>query len=497
MAIAGPLPRGIPPQISVPDCVINSARPGGGSRAIKKILIVEDSVPLALACAEFLKNDYIASTVEDLAAAAQAADLGEPDLILLDIQLPDGSGLDLLEQLRTAGNRVPIVVMTSDGSVENAVVAMQRGADDFLEKPFTPERLRTTIANALEKTRLTGLVETIEQESRDTFEGFIGASLPMQGVYHMVDAAAPSKATVFITGESGTGKEVLARAIHDRSPRAKNNFVALNCGAIPNELIESEIFGHIKGAFTGANKERRGAAQQADGGTLFLDEICEMDLDLQVKLLRFLQTERFRPVGSDTEVDVDVRIVCATNRDPLLEVRENRFREDLYYRLHVISIELPPLRDRGNDARLIAESFLLQYSEEEGKGFKGFSLPARRILEQYTWPGNVREMQNIIRQIVVLNNGTEVQPSMLPAALTSTDRAVPVPAPAESPVTMEVPVPEEPATPEEEILPLWQVEERHIQKALAATNDSIPKAAALLEVSPSTLYRKLGKKAKA
>lgn len=414
--------------------------------------------------------------------------------MILDIQLPDGSSLDFLAELREQGRTLPIIVMTSDGSVENAVAAMQGGADDFLEKPFSAERLRTTVSNAVKKARLSRLVDTLEQESRDRFEGFIGSSLAMQAVYRMVDSAAPSKATVFITGESGTGKEVMARAIHDRSPRARKPFVALNCGAIPAELIESEIFGHVRGAFTGANKERKGAAQQADGGTLFLDELCEMALELQVKLLRFLQTGRFRPVGSDNEIDVDVRIVCATNRNPLEEVRAGRFREDLYYRLHVISIQMPPLRERGTDVRLIAESLLLEYSEEENRSFKDFSPDAIALLMAYGWPGNVREMQNVVRQIVVLNDAEEVDAGMLRSALTG-----PVPSETSLPVADtaiqsaddsqagQAPGPVE-------ILPLWKMEELHIQKALAACNDSIPRAAALLEVSPSTLYRKLGKK---
>ncbi len=421
---------------------------------------------------------------------------------MLDIQLPDGSGLDFLSQLREIGQRLPIIVMTSDGSVENAVAAIQNGADDFLEKPFSAERLRTTVANSLEKTRLSNLVDSLEQESRDRFEGFIGSSLSMQAVYHMVESAAPSKATVFITGESGTGKEVMARAIHDRSPRANKPFVALNCGAIPSELIESEVFGHVKGAFTGANKERKGAAQQASGGTLFLDELCEMDLELQVKLLRFLQTERFRPVGSDTEIEVDVRIVCATNRNPMEEVKAGRFREDLYYRLHVISIQMPPLRERGNDVLLIAESLLLEYSEQENKPFRRFSTDAAAVLAHYGWPGNVREMQNIIRQIVVLNDAEEVTMPMLPPAV------LPSTVSGGDPDSIETPAQGQPtfeqaatitqsdsaASEPSEILPLWKMEALHIQSALAASDGSIPKAAALLEVSPSTLYRKLGKK---
>ena len=442
-----------------------------------RILIVEDSEPMAIAYSEFLKGSYSSCCLADLNSSRKFLANEKPLAILLDIKLPDGSGIDLVHELRDAGSELPIVVMTSDGSVENAVHAIQAGADDFLEKPFSAERLRTTIANAIEKKRLISLVTHYENDStRDSFEGFIGGSLVMQGVYHMIESAAPSKATVFITGESGTGKEVLANALHNRSPRRQKPFIALNCGAIPKELMESEIFGHKKGAFTGAVKDREGAAVQADQGTMFLDEVCDMDMELQVKLLRFLQTETFRPVGSDKETTVDVRIVCATNKNPMEEVNAGRFREDLYYRLHVINIMLPPLRERNKDIHLIAESLLHQFSEEEGKNFTSFDPDVAKILRHYGWPGNVREMQNIIRAVVVLNSGPNVTVSMLPAPLNSVDAAIPLVDKTET---------------DNPIQPLWKVEELHISQVLAACNDNVPRAAALLEVSPSTLYRKL------
>ncbi len=448
----------------------------------KKILIVEDSEPMALACSEFIKADYSSHCLPDLDSSRKFLEDVQPAAILLDIQLPDGSGFELVNELRKAGSELPIIVMTSNAAAEIVVGAMQAGADDFLEKPFSPERLRTAITNVVEKRRLVSLVTDFENDmARDNFEGFIGSSLVMQGIYHMVESAAPSKASVFITGESGTGKEVLASALHARSPRKDKPFVALNCGAIPKELIESEIFGHMKGAYTGAGQNRKGAALQADGGTLFLDEVCEMAIELQVKLLRFLQTQKFRPVGSDIEVSVDVRIVCATNKDPMEELSAGRFREDLYYRLHVIRIDLPPLRERNKDILLLAESLIVQISGEEGKDFTGFDRASQKVLLRYGWPGNVREMQNVIRQIVVLNNGPNVMVAMLPAGLLGINAADWVSQSNE----------DDPGLKVESVQPLWKIEELHISNVLSLCEDNIPKAAALIEVSPSTLYRKL------
>jgi|TARA_B110000090_G_scaffold32506_1_gene34792 two-component system repressor protein LuxO len=453
------------------------------------ILLVEDSESSALAYKSYL-SDYNVSISHDLHNAALALAQHQPDLLILDVQLPDGNGIDLVQQLRDSGAQFPIVVITSDSSVELAVEAIKAGADDFLEKPFSGSRLKTTVANMLEKARLSELVTTYEATShRDGFEGFIGSSLIMQGVYHMIEAAAPSNATVFITGESGTGKEVLARAIHDTSPRGKSPFVAINCGAISKELMESEIFGHIKGAFTGANTARAGAAAKANGGTLFLDELCEMDLELQVKLLRFLQTQVFRPVGSDHEQQVDVRIVCATNKDPAQEVKSGRFREDLFYRLHVISIELPALRERGQDVMQIAEHFLQSYAAEERKGFVSFSTAVKQFFLDHSWPGNIRELQNVIRQIVVLNDGVDISSEMLPLQFRATCMGQ-APDKTEQKGNNLVDMPHRAS----EVLPLWKLEQLYIDRVIELADDNIPKAASLLEVSPSTLYRKQQKR---
>lgn len=453
------------------------------------ILLVEDSESSALAYKSYL-SDYNVMISHDLHNAVLSLEQEQPDLLILDVQLPDGNGIDLVQQLRDTGAQFPIVVITSDSSVELAVEAIKAGADDFLEKPFSGSRLKTTVSNMLEKARLSELVTTYEATNhREGFAGFIGSSMIMQGVYHMVEAAAPSNATVFITGESGTGKEVLARAIHDTSPRKNAPFVAINCGAISKELMESEIFGHIKGAFTGANAARAGAAAKANGGTLFLDELCEMDLELQVKLLRFLQTQVFRPVGSDNEQQVDVRIVCATNKDPAQEVKEGRFREDLFYRLHVISIELPALRERGQDVIQIAKHFLQSYAAEEAKQFQTFSTEVETLFQENVWSGNIRELQNVIRQIVVLNDGIEVGAEMLPIQFRKARVAESSVSTAEQQENL-IDMPQQTT----DVLPLWKLEQLYIDRVIQLADDNIPRAASLLEVSPSTLYRKQQKR---
>ena len=313
-----------------------------------KVLIVEDALPLATVYGHHLSRAGIDTVhVETGEEALKRIRKGGISVVLLDLQLPDMNGMDILGAIREEQLPVTVVVVTSSGSIKTAVEAMQAGAYDFIVKPVAEERLVTTTRNALERETLTEVVAEVRKPASSKANlGFVGSSLPMLAVYKMIESVARSNASVFITGESGTGKEVCAEAIHKSSPRAKRPFVPLNCAAIPKDLIESEIFGHIKGAFTGATSDRDGAAARADGGTLFLDEICELEMNLQAKLLRFLQSGTVQKVGSDTLKKVDVRIVCATNRDPLEEVEAGRFREDLYYRLHVLPIGLPPLRAR-------------------------------------------------------------------------------------------------------------------------------------------------------
>lgn len=449
----------------------------------RRILLIEDTVPLAKLYIEFLRADahevvHCTRGGEALDAAAMAP----PDAVILDLKLPDMDGLEVLQALHARDASVSVVIITAHGSIDLAVEAMKLGAFDFIVKPFNADRLNLTLRNALERRTLARMVEGYRKDlDRGRFHGFIGGSPEMQAVYRTIESVAASRANVFITGESGTGKEVAAQAIHRASPRRDGAFVALNCAAIPKDLLESEIFGHVKGAFTGASGDRPGAALLADGGTLFLDEICEMPFDLQSKLLRFVQTGTVNPVGSGREERVDVRFVAATNRDPLAEVQAGRFREDLYYRLHVIPLALPPLRDRGDDVIEVARSFLFDYAREEGKALAAFTPEVEARLRAHDWPGNVRQLQNVIRNVVVLNDGPQVTLDMLP--------------PMNGPDAASCAACGSPAAtlPEgnDAVQPLWQVEKEMIQKALRLTGDDVPRAALMLEISPSTIYRKL------
>jgi two-component system repressor protein LuxO len=394
----------------------------------RQVLLVEDTLPLAKSYIEFLKTGpYAVEHVETGRKALNALKRGTPDVMLLDINLPDMSGLDVLARMMELEASCPVVVITAHGSIKLAVDAMRAGAVDFLVKPFNAQRLKVALANLFERLAIeaapgpaarptaTRLVE--EPEPQKSTMDFIGTSPAMRSVYRVIEAAAPSKASVFVTGEIGTGKELTAEAIHRSGPRRDRPFVAMNCAAVPRELMESEIFGHVKGAFSGAVTDRDGAATLADGGTLFLDELCDMNLDLQAKLLRFLQDESFRKVGGTELVKVDLRFVCATNKEPLEEVAAGRLREDLYYRLHVIPIHMPPLRDRGDDVIEIAEHMLAAAALEEGKSFERLSDDVKSVFRTYSWPGNVRQLRNVIRNVVVMNDSDTVSLDMLPAPL--------------------------------------------------------------------------------
>jgi two-component system repressor protein LuxO len=505
-----------------------------------RVLIVEDTPTQAEVARALLRDlGHDIRLAETGTKAVEVALDWRPDAILMDIELPDFSGFDVMRRLKAEGLETAVIVVTAHGSVNHAVEAMREGALDFIVKPYAKTRLSVTLQNALEKRALvTELREVKAQLHRDRFFGFIGASPAMQAVYRTIESVAASKANVFITGESGTGKELAAEAVHRASPRRPKAFVALNCGAIPRDLLESEIFGHVKGAFTGATENRVGAAKLADGGTLFLDEIGEMPLDMQVKLLRFTQTGTFQPVGSSKAEKVDVRIVSATNRDPWAEVEAGRFREDLYYRLYVVPVEMPPLRSRGPDVLLIARHFLAAFAKEEGKRFRGFAAEAEAALMAYPWPGNVRQLQNVVRNIVVLHDGQAVERAMLPPMLLRQASARPaepapavamavpaepeaapvmaaVPAPLVAPPVIVAPPPLPPPMAAVPILaesyaapaapaplstdpwmppsfePLALVEKRYILAALDHTSQDVPRAASLLGINASTIYRKL------
>ncbi|WP_445398153.1 sigma-54-dependent transcriptional regulator [Zobellella sp. An-6] len=444
------------------------------------VLLVEDTPSLAALYQAYLQDEPLSLTVvSNGRQALEHIRQQPPDILLLDLILPDMPGMEILQWLHREHPEVTTIVMTAHGSVDVAVDAMRLGAHDFINKPVEAERLKVTLHNTMKFRHLNQLVDRFRHEiEQKRFQGFIGESLPMQKVYRLIENAAPSSATVFITGESGTGKEVCAEAIHQLSGRSEGPFIALNCAAIPKDLMESELFGHIKGAFTGALQDRDGAVIRADGGTLFMDEICEMDLELQSKLLRFLQTGLIQPVGSSRQIKVDVRIVCATNRDPLVEVEQGRFREDLYYRLHVIPVHLPPLRERGADVISIATALVRQASREEGKSFVGLSEATKDRLQAYHWPGNVRQLQNVIRNAVVLHQGEWIELDMLPAPL---DKPQSQGGSGQAAV--------EPAA--APIIPLASLERQAIERAIQHCQGNVSRAAALLEVSPSTIYRKL------
>jgi two-component system repressor protein LuxO len=460
-----------------------------------KVLMVEDSISLTAIYKAYLEDsDYQVVTVERLGAAHAALGALQPDIILLDIELPDGNGMDFLAEAAALPNPPKVIVMTAHGTSDMAVRAIQQGAFDFLTKPFDAARLKVTLANAAAQLQLGKKISELSRPERDQYCNFIGKSTAMQAVYKTIDSLATSDATGFIIGESGTGKELAAEAIHQQSPRRNAEFIAINCAAIPGELMESELFGHVKGSFTGASANREGAASVANGGTLFLDEICEMSLELQKKLLRFIQTGTFRKVGSNTLEQVDVRFVCATNRDPLVEVREGRFREDLFYRLHVVPVRMPPLREREADVLMIAHHFLHQFSEREGRQFNGFSPDAAAAIRRYPWPGNVRQLQNTMHQVVVLNDAETVEYDMLPdpvtsGALESGGQASASRAPALG--LVDKASGQSHLERRQQIEPLWLTEKNAIEAAVATCDGNINQAAGLLEVAPSTLYRKL------
>lgn len=477
-----------------------------------KVLLVEDSPSLAIVYQGYMSDgDYEVNFAKNGREALAALENNVPDVVLLDLHLPDMHGMDVLKTIHERSWDCSVIIITAHGSVETAVEAMRFGAVDFVAKPFDATRLKVTMSNVVEKRQLSNMVDQYKKTfDRDRFHSFIGNSLPMQAVFRIIESAASSRATVFVTGESGTGKELTAEALHLESNRSNKPFVAINCAAIPKDLMESEIFGHLKGAFTGAVNNRDGAATRADGGTLFLDEICELDFDLQSKLLRFIQTGTFQRVGDNKEQKVDIRFVCATNRDPLSEVQAGNFREDLYYRLNVIPVHLPPLKQRDNDILLIANEMLLRIAKEESKSFSGLSSTVSDLFKRYTWPGNVRELENTIRNIVVLNNGKEVSYQMLPALLleklestetmitadnndnSSTNNTVDEDTAVSEIISKSVDIDAaQDDSLSKKINPLWMEEKNIIERAIALCHGNVPKAATFLDISASTIYRKL------
>jgi two-component system repressor protein LuxO len=455
----------------------------------RTILIVEDSRSLAQTCKLQLEavghRMLMAETGKEALALLRDNTI---DCVLLDLKLPDMDGMDILREMRQWPHAPATVVTTANAALTVAVEAVRLGAFDYLVKPFAGARLVTTVTNALSNVELKREVETFRRTVEHAgFADFIGRSLPMQRVYRTIEAAARSSASVFITGESGTGKELAAHALHTLSPRAARRLVALNCGAIPRDLLESTIFGHVKGAFTGAANDQDGAAARADGGTLFLDELGEMEMGLQTKLLRFIQTGAYERVGEGRSRHADIRFIAATNRDPLEAVREGRLREDLFYRLFVIPIAMPPLRDRGEDILLIARRFLEEFAGAEGRAFKALTPDVEARLLAYSWPGNVRQLQNVIRNIVVLNDGAAITEAMLPAL---PEPNLPTAPPPRTNGHARPPAPSDLPETADAIVPLAKMEQLYIERAIDLHDGSIQLAARKLGISPSTIYRK-------
>jgi two-component system, NtrC family, response regulator PilR len=385
-----------------------------------RILVVDDERSMR----EFLeillrKEGYDVTTAGDVDGALMALDSDDFDLVITDMQMPGRSGLDLLRGIREAQADALVVMITAFATTETAIAAMKEGAYDYLTKPFKVDEIKLVVQKALEKKLLSSENARLRSELRSERQQrqMVGNSPRMQQVYEMVTRIAPTKTNVLIAGESGTGKELVARAIHAESDRAAAPFVALNCAAIPENLLESELFGHVKGAFTGAVGNKSGLFETADTGTLFLDEVGELTLPLQVKLLRVLQEKTIRRVGGNSDRRVDVRILAATNRRLEVEVAAGRFREDLYYRLNVIQLELPPLRDRLEDLPLLVHHFVEKYGRELGKVVRGVSDEAMECLRAHAWPGNVRELENGIERAVALSRGEWIEAESLPPSV--------------------------------------------------------------------------------
>jgi DNA-binding NtrC family response regulator len=426
------------------------------------------------------------------------------DCIVLDLVMPDLDGLGVLARMREAALDTPVIVQTAHGGIDNIVSAMRAGAADFVVKPAGPERLQVSLANALANRRLAGELRRMQRKQDGTFatQDIVTRSPVMQPVLRAADKAASSNIPVLVQGESGTGKELIARAIHGSSARNGKPFVAVNCGALPENLVESILFGHEKGAFTGATEKHAGKFGEADGGTLFLDEVGELPLAAQVKLLRALQQNEIEPVGGRKPVKVDVRIISATHRDLIADVKSGRFREDLFYRLHVFPISVPPLRERRDDIAELARHFLTRIAAEEGKRVRMISAEAMALLGSYRWPGNVRQLENAIFRAVVLAEAEEIGAAEFPQIGVQADSVPVQPAMDPQPVMItEAPAVRQPPSSNAPMLrltdergavrPLEDIEREVIRFAIAHHRGQMSEVARRLKIGRSTLYRKL------
>jgi two-component system response regulator AtoC len=446
---------------------------------MRRVLVVDDEENLRLVLRTLLKRQgYEVETAESGEQALALVDTFGPDVILTDVRMPKMGGLDLLATLQAKGNEATVIVMSAYGNVDLALEAIKAGAYDYVQKPFKHEEIVLALRKAEEREALRRENRALREEIRKEhqFEEILAKSQAMQDIFRTIAKIADYKTTVLVSGESGTGKELVARALHRRGARRSAPFVAVNCGAIPENLLESELFGHKKGAFTDANSDRRGLFEEADGGTLFLDEIGELPVALQVKLLRVLQDEMIRRVGDSRDVKVDVRIIAATHRDLSAEVKASRFREDLFYRLNVLPIVVPPLRTRREDIALLIDHFVARNNARLGTSIRGVDTEARRILVEYAWPGNVRELENTIERAMVLSEGDLIVASDLPERVRE----------ARDPVQVQL------SSGELSIKKTTRViEETLIRRALQKTRGNRTRAAEVLELSHRALLYKI------
>ena len=443
-----------------------------------KILVVDDEPAEREGLARLVGQwGYEVETASSGEEALNLVESQHPAVVVTDLVLPEMDGLTLLQKLKETGRPPIVLLVTGHGTVETAVEAMRHGAFDYLTKPVDTTRLQVLLEKSIEQESLSREVNLLRHQLRQkgSFGQMVGQSRGMQEVYRWVELAATSTAPVLVYGESGTGKELVARTIHELSNRRNKPFVAINCAAIPETLIESELFGHERGAFTGATERRLGCFELTDGGTLFLDEISEMDTNTQAKLLRVLQEGSFRRVGSGkNEIQVDVRVVAATNQVPSEAITNGKLREDLFYRLNVFSIHLPPLRDRREDIPLLARTFIEDFNRQDNRQVRGLSGEAEKELERYHWPGNVRELRNVVQRAVVLSGSGLIGVEHLPDNVLRA--AAPAPAAAAGSVT-----------------PIREMERDMILRALEETGQDKRRAAQLLGISLKTLYNKLAK----
>jgi len=445
----------------------------------ERVLIVEDEPSTRLGLTELVRTwGFTTDAASDGEEALQRMTTFRPSIIISDLVMPRLGGLDLLRALKDDGSDYTVVILTAQGTVETAVEAIKEGAYDYLTKPIEPQRLKILLDKIVERQDTLREVKVLRKQLRDqgAFGNMVGSSSQMRKVYQTIEQAAPTSASVLIWGESGTGKELVAQTIHQLSPRNQLPFVPINCAAIPETLLESEIFGHEKGAFTGAFDRREGCFELADRGTLFLDEIAEMTPATQVKLLRVLQERKFRRLGGRQEQAVDVRVIAATNAVPADAVKSGKLREDLFYRLNVFAIELPPLRRRKEDLPLLIQSFLSEFNQRNRKAVSALAPDAMRALEQYNWPGNVRELRNVIERAVILCSGQFIEPKHLPPLV-----AAP---------TVETAKPTLSLTPGTTV---EEAENRLILMTLEHTRDNKTRAAEILGISLKTLHNKLNK----